>query len=406
MAFCPRSLPEVGADVLSRFIKSWGRPVAVAELPKGADGERFAEHLTRVYAAATQTWFDDNFAHDRYGAESDAALAARTQAFCAATFAGLLESPARAAHLYEVLDDDQSRACLIDLIAYRLLGYRHVRLKRNNAEFHAHCARARSMGEAGAGLAGGYGDARRYHLQGESGQQIVLDGWWFNVAWSFLIRQYWLTRGDATLVAAQPGDCVIDAGACFGDTTLAFADAVGAGGQVHAFEVVPDNLAVARHNLSLNPRFAATVRCHAQALGAGCGRLYLHGSGPGAVVNAQSGGQPVDVISIDEYVAREALTQVDFIKMDIEGSESQALDGAIQTLRRFRPKLAISLYHRPEDLTRIPLWVDNLGLGAQLRHPQHCPGRGVCVGAVQLVRNLDGAEIFVSVKLRPVERRP
>ncbi len=356
--------------MLSRFIKSWGRPAAAGELPAGAGGARFSAHLTRVYAAATQACFDDNFDHDRYGPVADSALHARTQAFCAATISDLLESPAPAARLYELLQDDQSRACLIDLIAYRLLGHRHVRLERNNARFHAHCARARSMGEAGAALVGGYGDARRYHLQGESGQQVVLDGWWFNVAWSFLIRQYWLTRGDATLVAARPGDCVIDAGACFGDTTLAFADAVGAGGQVHAFEVVPDNLAVARHNLSLNPRFAATVRCNAQALGAVSGRLYVHGSGPGAVVNAQAGGQPVDVISIDEYVTNEALTQVDFIKMDIEGSESQALDGAIETLRRFRPKLAISLYHRPIDLTRIPLWVDNLGLGYRL-HLDH-----------------------------------
>ena len=355
--------------MLSRLIKSLGRP-AVGGLPHDAGGERFSEHLTRAYAAATQVWLEDNFDHHRYAAESDAALAARTQAFCAATFADLLESPTRAARLYELLGDDDSRACLIDLIAYRLLGHRHVRLGRNNALFHAHCARARSMGDAGAALAGGYGDARRYRCQGESGQQIVLDGWWFNVAWSFLIRQYWLTRGDATIVAARSGDCVIDAGACFGDTTLAFADAVGAGGQVHAFEVVPDNLAVARHNLALNPRFASTVRCSSQALGARSGRLYLHGSGPGAVVNAQPGGQPVDVVSIDEYVAREALTHVDFIKMDIEGSESQALDGAIETLRRFRPKLAISLYHRPEDLTRIPLWVDNLGLGYQL-HLDH-----------------------------------
>ncbi len=355
--------------MLKRFIRSFGRPTA-GEARGGVDGERFTGHLTRVYAAASQAWLEDNFDHARYGAESDIALAARSQAFCAATFAALVESPAQAARLYDLLDDDDSRACLIDLIVYRLLGYRHVRLKRNNPEFHAHCAQARSMGEDGAGLAGGYGDARRYRLQGESGQQLVFDGWWFNVAWSFLIRQYWLKRGETTVVAAGPGDCVIDAGACFGDTTLAFADAVGAGGQVHAFEVVPDNLAVARHNLSLNPRFAATVRCNAQALGAGSARLYLHGSGPGAIVNGEPGGLPVDVISIDEYVAREALTQVDFIKMDIEGSESQALDGAIETLRRFRPKLAISLYHRPEDLTRIPLWVDNLGLGYRL-HLDH-----------------------------------
>ena len=159
--------------MLKRFIRSFGRPTA-GEVPGGVDGERFIEHLTRVYTAATQAWFEDNFDHTRYGAESHAALAARSQAFCAATFAALVASPAQAARLYELLDDDDSRTCLIELIAYRLLGHRHVRLTRNNAQFHAHCAQARSMGQAAAELAGGYGDARRYRLKAKAASSLCL----------------------------------------------------------------------------------------------------------------------------------------------------------------------------------------------------------------------------------------
>jgi hypothetical protein len=51
---------------------------------------------------------------------------------------------------------------------------------------------------------------------------------------------------------------------------------------------------------------------------------------------------------------------VDFIKMDIEGAELQALAGAAQTLARFSPKLAIASYHKPEDPTRIPELVRRL----------------------------------------------
>ena len=45
---------------------------------------------------------------------------------------------------------------------------------------------------------------------------------------------------------------------------------------------------------------------------------------------------------------------VTFIKMDIEGSEYQALLGAKQIIKEKVPKLAISVYHNPEDIVQIP----------------------------------------------------
>ena len=41
--------------------------------------------------------------------------------------------------------------------------------------------------------------------------------------------------------------------------------------------------------------------------------------------------------------------------MDIEGSEEAALRGAERLIKRFKPKLAISVYHHPAHLWRIPL---------------------------------------------------
>ena len=62
----------------------------------------------------------------------------------------------------------------------------------------------------------------------------------------------------------------------------------------------------------------------------------------------------VPVNSVDNICAGDKVT---LIKMDIEGSELAALQGSVNVIKRDRPRLAICIYHKPEDLYEIPLWV-------------------------------------------------
>jgi len=55
------------------------------------------------------------------------------------------------------------------------------------------------------------------------------------------------------------------------------------------------------------------------------------------------------------------LSKVDFIKMDIEGSERRALLGARQTIQRYHPRMAICVYHLPDDPVVIPLLIESFG---------------------------------------------
>jgi hypothetical protein len=67
--------------------------------------------------------------------------------------------------------------------------------------------------------------------------------------------------------------------------------------------------------------------------------------------------------TIDDFLISVSGTKLDFIKMDIEGSELNALKGAKKVICKYRPKLAISVYHHPEDIYEIPKWIESLNLG-------------------------------------------
>lgn len=66
----------------------------------------------------------------------------------------------------------------------------------------------------------------------------------------------------------------------------------------------------------------------------------------------------IDAVKIDDFVKAHNL-KVDFIKMDIENAELQALEGAIETLKTQRPQLAISIYHSDGQFYGIPQFLNN-----------------------------------------------
>jgi FkbM family methyltransferase len=125
-----------------------------------------------------------------------------------------------------------------------------------------------------------------------------------------------------------------------------------------------------KRNLSLNPGLSRRVRIVERAIGSESNKpVFFEDNGPGSVVSfektARANGT-VLTLTIDDLVVQEGLPRVDFIKMDIEGAELPALKGAVRTLQRFRPKLAICVYHNLMDLFEIPEFILSLGLGYRL----------------------------------------
>ena len=77
---------------------------------------------------------------------------------------------------------------------------------------------------------------------------------------------------------------------------------------------------------------------------------FNSGAGEGAAVSA-AGDAHIAATSLDAFFHG---VKVDFIKMDVEGSEIDAIEGSRNLIGEFRPVLAISLYHKAQDLWDIP----------------------------------------------------
>lgn len=140
----------------------------------------------------------------------------------------------------------------------------------------------------------------------------------------------------------QPGRTVLDIGANIGVHTLNLSRFVGAEGIVHSFEPQRLTFQALCANVALNS--CSNVFTHQAAVGAVDGTLRVPLLDPNAPHNygglslLDSGlGEPVTLLTIDSM----DLLDCQFIKIDIEGMETEALRGAAATIQRFRPFLYV-----------------------------------------------------------------
>jgi FkbM family methyltransferase len=147
---------------------------------------------------------------------------------------------------------------------------------------------------------------------------------------------------------------VIDGGACLGDTALVFSNAVGASGKIFAFDPISEHLEILAHNTRQFPHHNVVVMPYGLSdKNTDFDPIVLNHYSPGF----RSGNQDIPLRSIDYLVRDKVIDKIDFIKLDIEGAEMETLLGAQESISRFKPKLAISLYHKPNDLFEIILHI-------------------------------------------------
>ncbi len=269
--------------------------------------------------------------------------------------------------LYQKLSDPGSRELLVSLLAYRCLGFRKIKLPRNSLAYWEGIERARSLDTGIPPIRIPFLTWPLHCFNVKPlGFNMKVYAYAQAIAINFIQKQYIFER-DGISCKAEAGDVVIDAGGCWGDTSLQFACEVGKNGHVFTFEFVPNNLAVMRKNIELNPHLASHITILEHPVGAQSGeKMFYLENGPASRVASTKVNEEYiecEILSIDQLVSDKKLEKVDFIKMDVEGSELDALKGAEKTIRKFKPKLAICIYHKPDDYLAIPQYLYELQLG-------------------------------------------
>jgi FkbM family methyltransferase len=148
----------------------------------------------------------------------------------------------------------------------------------------------------------------------------------------------------------QPGDVVLDIGANIGAHTLPFARLVGRDGKVYAFEPTQYAFEKLQRNVAVNPALAGSIVLVNAMLVSDlrsplAPQIYsswplhqeegLHSRHRGKMMSTCDAA----AMTLDEFVDKEGIGRIDFVKLDVDGNEDAVLAGAANTLRRFRPRV-------------------------------------------------------------------
>ena len=337
--------------------------------------ESFVAKLFNEFVENLRNDFSDNYDECRFGTEPHENKPLNVRIFNAIRkrwrivddgqiqkFNSLAGYYDRMAQVYALLDDDYSKNLYVKLVVYRILGYKRVKLPLNTDEFKKRNALSDSFKLDEDFIEAPFVDGKtiRLHKYDLSKINIPLKIFASSVYPLIYVNQY-----ENDFVKIEKDDVLLDCGACWGDTAILFANKVGEKGHVYSFEFMPENVKIFNRNISLNESLSNRLTIIQKALGDESNKtLSFSNNGPGSRVGCHDVDSiKVQSITIDDFAASNNIERIDFIKMDIEGSELPSLKGAVNVLKKYRPKLAISIYHSIDDFVNIPIFLNSLNLG-------------------------------------------
>ena len=130
------------------------------------------------------------------------------------------------------------------------------------------------------------------------------------------------------------GDIVADIGVFYGDSSIYWSKVKQA--RVIAFEALTSNFLVLKENIDLNN---ASIKAYNVALGDG---NNIRASEDGKMLSTDTGGDYIQTKRLDDF----SFDRLDLIKIDVEGFEESVLQGSLNTLAKFQPKIIIETHSK------------------------------------------------------------
>lgn len=264
-------------------------------------------------------------------------------------------------YFYNLLEDEKEKQLYLKMIVSKLLGNVYVTEKEKEKYIHSRDIFDNLLVDNSIKQLQSVTRKLKFYDLSKLGYDIKLYG-----ARALLDKLVIHNQYSYKDCKAEANDFVIDAGGCWGDTSLLFSSRVGNRGKIFTFEFFDDNLNVLKENLSYNKKLSENIVLTERPLYNKSNEiLYLkHACADITTLTENKNNlQKYKTISIDDFVKDNKIEKIDFIKMDIEGCELKALQGAVSTLKKYKPKLAIAAYHKYEDYYEIPKFLNELDIG-------------------------------------------
>jgi len=203
-----------------------------------------------------------------------------------------------------------------------------------------------------------------YNNVDEKSKELLIDTSCYAILGSNKVKlKFTRTQYYCSKVRISKKDTILDVGAYTGDSAIPFAKKA-INGEVYSFEPIKENLLKFYQNIKEHKELSSRIFIIKKAVSDKSGKnlkfaISESSSNSNCTKNQTQNICSVNTISIDDFVKKKNIV-VDFIKMDIEGAEMEALKGARETIKKHKPKLAICVYHKLTDFYSIPKFIQSL----------------------------------------------
>lgn len=176
-----------------------------------------------------------------------------------------------------------------------------------------------------------------------------------------IIGKYMYRESDGKIITARKGDHIIDGGAFVGDSVEYFLNLTDMDCKLYCFEPFTGNYNIL-DKMVCEKKLQDKVKTFNFALGDKNDTVTVSAENTvSARANMNANGKIGNFIvqrKLDD-LAKE-IQRIDFIKLDVEGDEKIVLQGGENMIKKYKPEMMVSAYHKSEDLWELPILLQKI----------------------------------------------